>query len=51
MDFAQVVDQIRSSSSTERQKGALFEEFIRRCWLTDPQFSRRTQNVWLWQDF
>ena len=51
MNFAQVVDQIRSSASTERQKGALFEEFIRRCWLTDPQFGRRTQNIWLWQDF
>lgn len=51
MNFAQVVNHIRSSASTERQKGALFEEFIRRCWLTDPQFGRRTQNVWLWQDF
>jgi hypothetical protein len=37
MNFAQVVDQIRSSSSTKRQKGALFKEFIRRCGFTDSQ--------------
>ena len=51
ISFTQAIDIIRTTSDTQRTKGARFEEFIRRCWITDPQYGRRTQNIWLWQDF
>lgn len=46
----EVIDDIRETSSDEREKGERFERAIRFYFLNDPLWSNRFSNVWMWKD-
>lgn len=47
MSLESVLSELRQFSTSEREKGSLFEKFIAKYLKTDPQYSR-LENVWLW---
>ena len=50
MSLESVLNEFRSFSTSEREKGSLFEKFIAKYLKTDPQYSQ-LENVWLWSDW
>lgn len=51
MDFDTLLTEYRERSFSERDKGARFEELMRRYLLTDPMYAGELEVVWLWGDF
>ena len=49
--FQRVLDQIRSISETETQKGRLFERLMATYFREDPIYRDRFSRVWLWKDW
>ena len=49
--FNTILDTFRKSSFSERDKGDRFERLIQAYLQTDPNYSYRFKNVWLWSDF
>ena len=50
MSLESVLNEFRIFSTSEREKGALFEKFIAKYLKTDPQYSQ-LENVWLWNNW
>lgn len=50
MSLERVLNEFRKFSTSEREKGTLFEKFIAKYLKTDPQYSQ-LENVWLWSDW
>jgi predicted helicase len=50
MSLESLLDEFRNYSTSEREKGALFENFIAKYLKTDPQYSQ-LENVWRWSDW
>ena len=44
-------DSYRELSQTNREAGAIFERFIQKYLLTDPEYSARYSKVWLWSEW
>jgi predicted helicase len=51
MDAYRIFDEYRKISTNTRQKGDLFERFIKKYLQTDPLYSDRLSDVWLWMEF
>ncbi len=51
MTFNEVLANFRQTSFTERNKGTRFERLIAAWFRTDPRFSEKLENVWMWEDF
>ena len=49
--FQRVLDQIRSISETEAEKGHLFERLMATYFREDPIYRDRFSRVWLWKDW
>src|SRR4030095_1270489 len=49
--FQQVLDNFRKYSFSERHKGDKFEHLMQAYLQTDPIYSEKFENVWLWKDF
>ena len=49
--FQRVLDQIRSISETEAEKGRLFERLMATYFREDPIYRERFSQVWLWRDW
>ena len=49
--FQRVLDQIRSISETEAEKGRLFERLMATYFREDPIYRDRFSRVWLWKDW
>lgn len=49
--FDTILNSFRQSSFSERDKGDRFERLIQMYLQTDPNYSYRFKNVWLWSDF
>lgn len=49
--FQSVLDQIRSVSETEAEKGRLFERLMATYFREDPIYRDRFSRVWLWKDW
>ena len=45
-----ILDEIRSKSITEKEKGTDFERLMKLWFLTDPRYSN-LEKVWLWEEF
>jgi predicted helicase len=50
MSLERLLNEFRNFSTSEREKGALFENFIAKYLNTDPQYSQ-LENVWRWSDW
>ena len=50
-DFQHVLDHIRSVSSTESEKGYLFERIMKKFFKSDPIYKDRFANVWMWSEW
>ena len=50
ISFSETLEQIRSSSLTEREKGARFEKLIAAWFRTDPRYSYLAR-IWSWDEF
>jgi len=46
-----VLDQIRESSETEKEKGDKFERLMLAFFRIDPTYARQFSNVWMWNDW
>ena len=46
-----VLDRIRESSETEKEKGDKFERLMLEFFRIDPTYARQFKNVWLWSDW
>jgi predicted helicase len=46
-----VLDHLRATAMSEREKGDLFERLIRSYFLTDPLYKDRFEQVWMWSDW
>ncbi|CCG02456.1 DEAD/DEAH box helicase [Blastococcus saxobsidens] len=46
-----VLDRLRGESLDERDKGSKFEQLIRAYLMTDPEWTSRFSDVWLWSDW
>jgi len=46
-----LLESIRSSSTSERDKGDKFERLMRAYFRTEPAYRRQFENVWLWSDW
>jgi predicted helicase len=51
MGFNKVLEKYRKISFSERDKGDRFERLMQAYLLTDPQYSYKFKNVWLWSEF
>lgn len=49
--FDTILNKYRTNSFSERDKGERFERLMRAYLLTDPTFTARLTQVWLWDDF
>lgn len=49
--FRSVLDSARKVAFSEKDKGSKFERLMQAYLQTDPQYSNRFKNVWLWEDF
>lgn len=49
--FQEVLDQIRSISKSEVEKGHLFERLIKKYLTEDPLYKYRFSDVWLWSEW
>ena len=49
--FQQALDQIRSISDSEAQKGRLFERLMKKYFFVDPIYRERFSKVWLWSEW
>jgi predicted helicase len=47
----ELLESIRSSSTSERDKGDKFERLMRAYFRTEPAYRRQFENVWLWSDW
>lgn len=50
MQLQYILDVFRKLSLSEREKGARFENLMKRWFLTDPRYSN-LEKVWLWEEF
>ena len=50
MQLQDILDVFRKLSLSEREKGARFENLMKRWFLTDPRYSN-LEKVWLWEEF
>lgn len=50
MTFKDILEEFRSKSFSEKEKGTQFEKLMRSWLLTDPRYSQLTE-VWLWENF
>ena len=50
MSLERLLNEFRNYSTSEREKGALFENFIAKYLKTDPQYSQ-LEYVWRWKDW
>lgn len=46
-----VLDRLRADALDERDKGSKFEQLIRAYLTTDPEWTARFSDVWLWSDW
>lgn len=51
MSFQTVLEKYRKLSFSERDKGDRFERLMQAYLLTEPQYSGKFSNVWMWNDF
>jgi predicted helicase len=51
MSFNKVLDNYRKISFSERDKGDRFERLMQAYLLTDPKYTSKFKNVWLWNEF
>lgn len=51
MAFNKVLEKYRKIAFSERDKGDRFERLMQAYLLTDPQYSYKFKNVWLWNEF
>ena len=51
MSFNKVLEKYRKSSFSERDKGDRFERLMQAYLRTEPQYSGKFTNVWMWNDF
>ncbi len=51
MTFDRILDKYRKKSFSERDKGDRFERLMQAYLQTDPKYSYRFKNVWLWNEF
>ena len=51
MKFKDILKKYRDISFSERDKGDRFERLMQSYLLTDPNYSNRFKEVWLWNDF
>lgn len=51
MSFQSVLEKYRKLSFSERDKGDRFERLMQAYLLTEPQYSGKFSNVWMWNDF
>ena len=51
MKFKDILKKYREISFSERDKGDRFERLMQSYLLTDPNYSNRFKEVWLWNDF
>ena len=49
--FQKTLDHIRSVAKSESHKGRLFERLMKKFFLSDPVYSDRFSDVWLWSDW
>ncbi len=49
--FNNILDKYREISFSERDKGDRFERLMQAYLLTDPQYTAKLKNVWLWNEF
>ncbi len=49
--FESILDEIRSASITEADKGRRFEKLMKRYLQTDPVYQARFNKVWLWDEW
>ncbi len=49
--FHTILDQFRKNAHSEHDKGSRFEHLIQRYLKTDPVYSQRFSEVWLWMDW
>ena len=49
--FSRILDKYRKGAISQRDKGNKFELLMQRYLKTDPMFSAKLENVWLWNDF
>jgi predicted helicase len=46
-----ILEQFRSLSKDQLQKGKLFERMIAQFLRTDPQYAKRLDTVWMWSEW
>lgn len=51
MTIAEILAEFRDAASTNRDMGNQFERLIANYLMTDPQYSDRLSNVWLWSEW
>ncbi|NRF37605.1 type ISP restriction/modification enzyme [Pedobacter foliorum] len=51
MSFNSVLEKYRKISFSQRDKGDRFERLMQAYLLTDPQYTNKFKNVWLWTEF
>ena len=51
MSFASILESYRKVSRNEREKGALFENLMKRFLKTAPVYKQDIEEVWLWSEF
>lgn len=51
VSFQEMLDQIRTVSDSEREKGSRFERVMKKFFAEDPVYKERFSNVWLWPEW
>jgi predicted helicase len=49
--FNDILSKYRNESTSEREKGTRFERLMRSYMLTDPKYTSKLRQVWLWNEF
>ena len=50
-DINEILERIRESSLTQKEKGTHFEKLIRNWFLTDRRYADDVEECWLWNEF
>ncbi|MDR0671503.1 MAG: DEAD/DEAH box helicase family protein [Oscillospiraceae bacterium] len=51
IQFNDILSKYRAEAASEREKGTRFERLMRSYMLTDPKYTSKLRQVWLWNEF